>query len=197
MTPILYHPETDYNIVDKLNQDGLSRVAVMLIGLISDTHIPVDAKELPEKIFQVFRDVDLIFHAGDVYSPTVLDDLSTIAPLLVARGDDDYHDILLDERMKKEHIVTFEGITIWLFHEFRAESWQRYGQLNEVKWDRAEKHPDVIVYGHTHKAGLEYCGSVLTVTPGSATFPNYVRTPGTVGLLRVNSGKAEAQIIQL
>ena len=169
----------------------------MLIGLISDTHIPVDAKELPGKVKQVFRDVDFIFHAGDVYAPSVLDELSEIAPLLAARGDDDYHTILLDERMKKEHILNFEGVTIWLFHEFRAESWQKYGQLNEVTWDRIEKHPDVIVYGHTHKAGIEYCGSVLTITPGSATFPNYVRKPGTVGLLKLKSGKAEAQLIQL
>jgi len=169
----------------------------MLIGLISDTHIPVDAKELPGKVKQVFRDVDLILHAGDVYAPSVLDELSAIAPLLVARGDDDYHTVLLDKRMKKEHILTFEDVTIWLFHEFRVESWQSYGQLNDITWDRTEKHPDVIVYGHTHKAALEYCGSVLTFTPGSATFPNYVCEPGTVGLLKVKSGRAEAQLIQL
>ena len=115
----------------------------------------------------------------------------------IARGDDDYHTILLDERMKKEHILNFEGVTIWLFHEFRAESWDKYGQLNEVTWDRTEKHPDVIVYGHTHKALIENHKGVLVINPGSPTWPNNFPELGTVALLTIESGKAEARIVSL
>ena len=61
----------------------------MRIGLISDTHIPDIEKKIPFEIMHSFRGVDLILHAGDVYSPSVLDDLDCIAPVLVARGDDD------------------------------------------------------------------------------------------------------------
>ncbi len=169
----------------------------MRIGLISDTHIPVDAKALPEQLSKAFHDVDLILHAGDVYAPSVLEELGTIAPLLAAKGDDDYDDVLSDERMKREHILTVEGITIWLFHEYRKESWINDGKLYKKSGRRFEKNPDVIVYGHTHKPALLNYGSILAVTPGSATFPNYICEPGTVGLLTVKSGKAEAQIIPL
>ena len=51
----------------------------MLIGLISDTHIPDRAKEIPEKVFEAFSEVDLIMHAGDLTSPKVIDDLEQIA----------------------------------------------------------------------------------------------------------------------
>ena len=35
----------------------------MLIGVISDTHIPSRSYEIPEKVFEVFKGVDLILHA--------------------------------------------------------------------------------------------------------------------------------------
>ena len=37
----------------------------MLIGVISDTHIPERAKKIPDKVYELFEDVDLILHAGD------------------------------------------------------------------------------------------------------------------------------------
>lgn len=169
----------------------------MLIGLISDTHMPVDAKELPRKLEQAFRDVDLILHAGDVYAASVLSELGTIAPLLVSKGDDDYGQVLEDERMKEEHILTFEGITIRLVHEFIIESCMNNDGPTQGSENTSGTPPDIIIYGHTHKPALNHRGSFLTVTPGSATFPNYVCTPGTVGLLTIKSGKAQAQIIQL
>ena len=169
----------------------------MRIGLISDTHIPVDAKKLPEQLPRAFHNVDLILHAGDVYAPSVLTELGTIAPLLAARGDDDHGDVLRNERMKREHILTVEDITIWLFHEYRKESLGANGTWYKQSGEKFQKNPDVIVYGHTHRAALFNYGSVLTVTPGSATFPNYIRKPGTVGLLTVKSGRVEARIIPL
>ena len=170
---------------------------MMRIGLISDTHIPIDAEKLPEQLPRAFHNVDLILHAGDVYAPSVLAELGTIAPLLAARGDDDHGDVLCSECMKTEHILTIEDITIWLFHEYRKEAWMANGTWHKKSGEKFEKDPDVIVYGHTHRPALLNHGPVLTVTPGSATFPNYIRKPGTVGLLTVKSGRVEAQIIPL
>src|SRR2546430_517621 len=38
----------------------------MRIGLISDTHIPEACEHLPPRVFEIFRGVDLVMHAGDV-----------------------------------------------------------------------------------------------------------------------------------
>ncbi|MEK6714475.1 MAG: metallophosphoesterase family protein, partial [Candidatus Omnitrophota bacterium] len=40
----------------------------MLIGVISDTHIPQSADEIPQSVFSIFKGVDLIIHAGDLTS---------------------------------------------------------------------------------------------------------------------------------
>ena len=140
---------------------------------------------LPPQLKDVFRGVDLILHAGDIFTVSVLDELSSIAPVLAAMGDSDYFETRNDSRVKEKHIITVEGVTIWLRHE---DQWS---------WDTDEKLPDVIVFGHTHWPTLKNHGDVLLVNPGSPTYPLYKCKLGTVALLAVNSGKAEAQIIQL
>jgi len=168
----------------------------MLIGLLSDTHIRVPgyragltqlaASVLPAQVREAFHGVDLILHAGDVYTPPILDELERIAPVLAAEGDDDPFEIMNDRRVKWRHAITVEGVTIWLAHQ--SELWY---------WDDTEKAPNVIVFGHSHEASLENHNGVLRINPGSPTFPKYNYTPGTVGLLSVHAGKVEAKIIQL
>lgn len=170
----------------------------MLIGLISDTHIPDHVKELPAQLREVFRGVGLILHAGDIYLPSVLDELELIAPVLAAEGDDDPFEIRNDKRVEWNQVITVEGITIRLMHDklWGAHSYSTRGFAETVD-PQHKGTPDVIVFGHTHAASLEKKDHLLLVGPGSATFPNYKLELGTVGLLTVHSGKAEAQIIQL
>jgi hypothetical protein len=158
---------------------------MMHIGLISDTHIPDDAKALPAQIKDVFDNADLILHAGDIYTVSVLDELERLAPVLAAQGDDDYSEVYEDRRAKEKHIITVEGITIWLTH------------IKPWSWPQHEKTPDVVVFGHTHSAILEKYGDILLINPGSPTFPNYRRKLGTVALLAVNSGKVEVSVVPL
>jgi putative phosphoesterase len=164
----------------------------MIIGLLSDTHIPDHAKKLPEQLKDVFRGVDLILHGGDIFSISVLDELELIAPVLAAEGDDDLSLTARDRRVERKQTINIEGTTIWLVH-------QKPNSLPPVSKEapRLEGPPDVIVYGHTHQAMLEKKGGILQINPGSPTFPNYRLQLGTVGLLTVNSGKVEAKIIQL
>ena len=61
----------------------------MLIGLISDTHIPDRAKVLPQKVIEAFNDVELILHAGDLTSPRVIEELEDIAPVMAVQGNMD------------------------------------------------------------------------------------------------------------
>ncbi len=195
----------------------------MLIGLISDTHIETSREVLPAQVRDAFRGVDLILHAGDVYVPSILGELGRMAPVLAARGDDDtIVETGGDSRVKGRHTLTVEGITLWLVH-VKPYNWvinpekevQAFKPLGEdpvirphfFRFDRKEEvdtfrpahevRPDVIVFGHTHVAKIENQNGILLVNPGSPTLPHYERKLGTVALLTINSGKAEARIVQL
>ena len=175
----------------------------MRIGLISDTHIPVHAKELPPQLKEVFHGVDLILHAGDIYAVSGLDELEKLAPVLAAEGDDDSFEVANDRRVKRKHILNIDGVTIWLMHISPLLRSERLKQ---------EKPPDVdvIVFGHTHEASVVFGAvfsdtdidswvrkAIIEINPGSPTFHHYRQELGTVGLLTVNSGKTGVEIIQL
>jgi putative phosphoesterase len=62
----------------------------MRIGLISDTHIPTAARELWPQVYDAFRGVDLIMHAGDLMVPEVIDWLEDVAPVMAVWGNGDF-----------------------------------------------------------------------------------------------------------
>jgi len=167
----------------------------MRIGLLSDTHIPEAALTLPPQVKDAFRDVDLILHAGDIYDPGVLDELERLAPVMAARGDDD-HLALFDLRIQQEHLLTVAGMRLWLIHAMPARI---YGVwlMHTAQRDELLDSADIMVFGHTHRALVDRLQGVLLVNPGSPTFPNYQPILGTVSVLTIASGKAEASIIQL
>ncbi len=188
-------------MVDREADIVYSNGRTLLIGLLSDTHIAFPSETLPSQIRGAFTGVDLILHAGDIWIPSVLDELETIAPVMAAWGDDDMPaDVGSDSRMMKGHSLLFDGVTLWLAHIkpryglLYPKEERYYPKLNS---EDPEDPPDVVVFGHTHFATIEHYKDVLLVNPGSPTVPNYVPKLGTVALLTINSGEVEARIVPL
>jgi hypothetical protein len=172
----------------------------MRIGLLSDTHIPQPVAELPvAELTEAFRGVDLILHGGDIYSLSVLDDLERIAPVLAARGDDDYGATVLDKRVKGRHALTLGGQVVWLAHErpyiprMSPEWWQ--SRVNPEQNDFGK--PNIVVFGHEHRTVVETIDGVLYINPGSPTFLHYQYGLGTYGILDTDSGSPSVRILQL
>jgi uncharacterized protein len=177
----------------------------MRIGLISDTHIPEACEHLPARVFEVFRGIDLVMHAGDVYVNRVLDELAEIAPVIAALGNGDEgldghkHKLETDDRVREAHLVELEGLKIGLVHAIPTPD-----ETSQEVFERAMvRHfggpVDVIVQGHSHVEGVVRFGSTLVVNPGSATLPrNLVDIPGTVAILEIADGLVlSAEIVQL
>jgi putative phosphoesterase len=164
----------------------------MRIGLISDTHIPDAATALPPQVLEAFGGVDLILHAGDLFEASVLDELQTVAPVLAARGDDDY--AVEDRRVDEVQTLTVDGLSLYVIH--CSHFWARE-LVERPDAHGLERAPDVVVFGHTHRDTVLSIGDSLLVNPGSPTFPQYQLRLGTVALLDIKSGRARARIVQL
>lgn len=177
----------------------------MRIGLISDTHIPEACDHLPSKVFEVFKGVDLVMHAGDVYVNRVLDELAVIAPVIAALGNGDEgldgHRFRLesDDRVRQAHLLIVEGLRVGLAHALPTPD-----ETSEAVFLRAMETNfggplDVLVMGHSHLEGIERFGQTLVVNPGSATLPrNLVDVPGTVAILEIApGGHVSAKVISL
>ena len=165
------------------------------IGLISDTHIPADAKILPPHVREAFKGTDLILHAGDIYLPSILDELETMAPVLAARGNDD-GDFPQDRRFKISHVLNINGLSLGLIHRIFFPGTPRDPFDKRTEKDFGQQ-VDIIVFGDSHVAVVARHNGILLVNPGSPTVPNGLRELGTVALLEIVGKKAEARIVQL
>src|ERR1700722_14302426 len=150
----------------------------MKIGLISDTHGLVRPEAL-----QALAGVDRIIHAGDVGGAAVIEALSDIAPVDVVRGNNDK-----DPWGAK--------LPAWLALEFEVISVHVLHDVKEMDVDPAAAGFRVVIAGHSHKPVITERDGVLFVNPGSAG-PRRFSLPVTVGFLRVEGGKAHAQIKSL
>ncbi len=90
--------------------------------------------------------------------------------------------------------LTIEGLSLYVIHS--SQYWAR-DLIEHPERHNLEKAPDIIVFGHTHRDIVQTVGKSLLVNPGSATLPYYQQRLGTVALVDINAGKAEAHIVQL
>jgi hypothetical protein len=159
----------------------------IVIGLISDTHIPTRAKAVPPEVFKIFENASYIIHAGDFVQLSVAEELERIAPVVGVQGNMDPVAV----RMKYPRVNALEahGWKIGVVHDGIPAL--RSGRLKKL----AERDFDVLIFGHSHRGSVKEEDGILYVNPGSPTQPLFSRA--SVGILRVSRGKVEAEIVIL
>lgn len=176
----------------------------MRIGLISDTHIPEARAELWPQVFEAFRGVDAILHAGDIHDLVVIDQLHDIAPTWAARGNGEDgsggRPIQPDHpRLREAWLLNMDGLLVGLVHDVPIPDYPPHLTLERAMqryFGRTDL--DVLVYGDTHVEAIDTIGKTLCVNPGSPTYPRNLDTQlGTIGFLEISGGQAEATIWQL
>ncbi len=143
------------------------------IGLISDTHMPQRCVALPNAVFDVLDDVDLILHAGDVGELWVLDHLSTIAPVVAVHGNDETEEA--QRELPYQQLVTVAGQRVLLWHSHyqdrseelasRGRSWHQI--LDRLAARGRRSGASIVVFGHAHVPLTYQYGDVLIVNPGA------------------------------
>ncbi len=171
----------------RLRESGV----VKTVGLISDTHIPVRAGEIPRKVFEVFEKVDFIVHAGDLVDFSVIDELEQLAPVLAVYGNMDGPKIR--GRLLKLNSAKVLNWKIGVTHNPRALFGMR--KMREIA---EQKGFNILVYGHTHNPSIKWQGNTLFINPGSPTnpLPPFITKP-SVALLRMAKERIMPEIIYL
>ena len=160
----------------------------MLIGLISDTHIPDRVKEIPKKVLEAFSEVDLILHAGDLTSINVIYELSEIAPVLAVQGN---MDRATGIKLNATETIEVEGLKIGIAH---GEVYPR-GDTQQLVYLAKELGADILLTGHSHQPKIEQTDGVLLLNPGSPVVPRLADR--TVMLLEINNKEVDVEIIKI
>lgn len=159
----------------------------MELAILSDTHIPDQATEIPEAFRQLLTEADHVIHAGDIASKETLTQVRERSNGLTAvYGNADPVDIDLPPVAS----VTLGGVTFVVSHGMvnfveRAVSSSEGVVFNREDWldavattararvraeeQLAETEQTVGIGGHTHTVEDERHNGIRVLNPGSAT----------------------------
>ncbi|WP_342764691.1 metallophosphoesterase [Thermococcus sp. Bubb.Bath] len=163
----------------------------LLVAVVSDTHVGDKAKSLPIPFLNKLRasSPDLILHAGDITSHTVLEELEEITPVVAVRGNVDHL------HLPEEKVVEVGDVSIGMVHG------HQFFSLNShfLALKAMDMGVDVLVFGHTHRFYFEplslHGRRVYLLNPGSPMFPRY-DSPG-FALLRTDGKEVDVRRIEL
>ena len=147
----------------------------MRLGVISDTH-----GMLRPQVLEAFREVDHIFHGGDVGQWDIIIELQALAPVTAVYGNADD----LDIRGKLPQVAQreLEGFQIVVTHG------DQFGSPHPAKLHEAFPDAEIIIFGHSHRPLLELVDKTVTVmNPGGAGAPRFGILP-SVGILELEPG---------
>ena len=115
----------------------------MRLLLISDTHVPKRARDLPARVWDEVDAADVVVHAGDWVAPELLDELENRSARLVACwGNNDGP--ALRVRLPERADVTLAGVRFTVVHETGAAAGR------DARMSRLYPDTQVLVFGHSH-----------------------------------------------
>ncbi|MFF8095254.1 metallophosphoesterase family protein [Streptomyces sp. NPDC016675] len=135
----------------------------MRLLLMSDTHLPKRAKELPARLLAEIPRADVVVHAGDWVDTDTLDLLESRSRRLVGvYGNNDGPD--LRSRLPEVARIEIGGLRLGVVHETGA------AQGREARCAARFPDLDVLVFGHSHIPWDTTAGTGLRLlNPGSPT----------------------------
>ncbi len=134
------------------------------IGLLSDTHGYVDPK-----IYDHFKDVDEIWHAGDIGSIDVIDELKAFKPLRGVYGNIDDHMI----RREFPEFLRFmcEGVDVLITH-----IGGKPGKYSKPAYEAIKDNPPkLFICGHSHilLVKMDPLFKMLWMNPGACGYKGF------------------------
>lgn len=129
------------------------------IGVLSDTHGLLD-----KRVLEHFKDVDEVWHAGDIGSEEVLRRLREFKPTRAVYGNMDSGDVRYS--LSEFYRFRVEGVNVLMTHIGGYP-----GHYNPWLIPMFKKEPpDLFVCGHSHILKVQYDSEFkfLTMNPGAA-----------------------------
>ncbi|HII86295.1 TPA: metallophosphoesterase family protein [Candidatus Bathyarchaeota archaeon] len=168
----------------------LTEKPAKIVGLISDTHVPVRARAIPKKVFAIFQKADFIVHAGDLVELAVIDELEQLAPVLAVHGNMDGPEV--SGALPKLNSLKVSDWKIGVMHD--PNTLFGMGKMREIA---KQNGFNAFVYGHTHNSSIKWEGKTLYINPGSATNPiSFIGKP-SVAFLRITKDAIMPEIVNL
>jgi putative phosphoesterase len=159
------------------------------LAIISDTHLPCGYRRLPERCVERLRTAEVIVHAGDFMTLTVLRDLQELGRVVAVHGNVD--DQQLRVALPEARVLAVDGVRIGIVHDAGPSP----GRLERLR--KRFPEADAVVFGHSHMPLHERAADGFQIfNPGSPTERR--RAPAhTMGMARVEGGRVEFELVAI
>lgn len=178
----------------------LSAPHTITVGVVADTHIPDRVKSLHPDLLAglAARSVDYIFHAGDISTLGVLEELASVAPVFAVAGNRD----LLNWKTLPLHrqfiingarvLLTHGHVNLFYYWFDKAQHFLQNYQLDRYvnRLMPLARAADVFIFGHSHHAANRMVNGKLFYNPGSASIAIRPESRISFGIIRFEPGGA-------
>lgn len=161
---------------------------IQKLGILSDTHLSTPGTAFVSAVDQVFRDSDLIIHAGDLTDTSILSAFVG-KPVVAVHGNT--CSPTTRARLPESRLIQVGGRTIAVCHGHAGgPGLEDYllGRFGDA---------DCIVFGHTHRPLIKQIGQILLVNPGTFRATGQYGSPGTYAVLDITNSGMHAEICEV
>ncbi len=135
----------------------------MRIGVVADTHVPIFSPQVPENLWKALDTCDRVIHAGDFHTYSVYREFADRYPLTAVIGNRD--DFPESDEVPERQVLEVSGFRIGITHGFGPPK----GTEKRVVKSWKEPPPDLLIFGHSHQAGIHEIEGFKLLNPGSPT----------------------------
>jgi putative phosphoesterase len=137
-----------------------------MLVVVSDTH-STDGHRLTGRTLEAVREADLVVHAGDFMTESVLDAFyDEAATLRAVYGNND--DAGIRSRIPESRTVEYGGVRFAVTHT-------RHGGSTALSLFGRERDADAVIFGHSHRPTFDATGPLPLLNPGSHAQPRGYR----------------------
>jgi len=164
----------------------------MRILVLSDTHIPITATNLPDVLKKEAKASDCCLHCGDYIVYPVYETLSQWTKIHGVCGNMDGETI--KEKLPEKQILQFEKITLAITHGGGHP--KKILEYVNKEFSRETKNIDIFVFGHSHIPLNQEIDGKIYFNPGSPTDTMF--TPyRSYGILEINGKEIKRRIVKI
>lgn len=132
----------------------------MRILIVSDTH---RENKNYFRLLEKLKPLDMIIHCGDVEGTEYTLTRSVECPVMMVAGNNDYFNSL-----PKELEFNIGQYKVLLVH---GHNYYVYMGPEMLKEEARSRGVDIVMFGHTHKPYLSVENDLVTLNPGSLSYP--------------------------
>ncbi len=163
----------------------------ILIGLLSDTHVPTKNSSIDEKVLEIFqrKGIDYLVHCGDFVSQNAYDQLKSLVPserFIAVRGNMDYADLFL-QQLPETRSFSILRQNIFLTHGSGAP----FGIIKRLHQNFDLTPYNIVFFGHTHQAMDKEKDGKYYINPGRC------KPGGTIALVKITTKDVSVEIVRV